>query len=239
MSQSTASRQGAKRAHPDETTGSMTETSSQDAALWRTCYITDRNALEPGQLLSKIDEAARAGVDLIQIREKDLETRPLLDLVQAALGGSADTPTRIIVNDRLDVAMAAQAAGVHLGHASLPPHIVRRVGPPQFLVGVSCHSLNEALAAESAGADYILLGPIFETPSKRAYGPPLGLETLREVAARLRVPSLALGGITVERVLPCLEAGATGIAGITIFQNASCLEERMSALDACFAQRRS
>jgi thiamine-phosphate pyrophosphorylase len=198
------------------------------------CYITDRRALEPKPLLPWIQEAIRVGVDLVQIREKDLETRDLLELVKAAVDAVQGTATRLVVNDRLDVALAAGAAGVHLGAQSLPAHVVRDMVPRDFLVGVSCHSLAETLSAESAGADYVLLGPIFATASKLPYGPPLGLAKLREIAAQVKVPILALGGITVDRVRCCLEAGATGIAGISVFQNCGLLEERVQQLRAQF-----
>jgi thiamine-phosphate pyrophosphorylase len=182
------------------------------------CYITDRKALKPGALLPRIEAAMRAGVDLLQIREKDLPARELITIVRSAVEAARGRSTRIVVNDRLDVALGLGAAGVHLGTQSLPAPIVREIVSPRFLVGVSCHSLEEALAAAAARADYILLGPIFETPSKLAYGPPLGLAKLREVAAQVSVPILALGGVTVERARACLEAGAAGVAGISIFQ---------------------
>lgn len=194
------------------------------------CYITDRRSLEPKPLLPFIVEALRAGVNLVQIREKDLATRDLLKLVESAVSAAEGTATRVVVNDRLDVALAAGAGGVHLGHQSLPAGTVRGMVSGGFLAGVSCHSLAEAVAAEQAKADYVLLGPIFETPSKLAYGPPLGLEKLREVATRVKLPILALGGITVDRVKPCLEAGATGIAGISIFQSAPSLAARVREL---------
>ncbi len=200
------------------------------------CYITDRRALGPKPLPPFILEAVRAGVDLLQIREKDLDTRPLLELVKISVEYARETNTRVVVNDRLDVALALGASGVHLGTRSLPPRAVRDCVPEGFLVGVSCHSLEEARAAESSGADYILLGPVFETPSKIPYGPPLGLAKLQEVAAQVRVPLLALGGINVERVKLCLEAGAAGIAGISIFQNCSSLENRVRELRAELAR---
>ncbi len=200
------------------------------------CYITDRRALQPRPLLSRILEAARAGVELIQIREKDLETRELVDLVRAATDASRGTATRVVVNDRLDVALAVGAAGVHLGTQSMPAAAVRGRVPVGFLVGVSCHSLEEALAAEAAGPDYILLGPVFPTPSKLAYGRPLGLEKLGEVAARVKTPVLALGGITVGRAKACLESGAQGIAGIGIFQECEVLAERVRELRAAIEE---
>jgi thiamine-phosphate pyrophosphorylase len=202
------------------------------------CYITDRRALEPRLLLPRIQEAIRVGVDLVQIREKDLATRELLGLVGAAVDAARETTTRLVVNDRLDVALAARAAGVHLGTQSLPTRVVRELVPRDFLVGVSCHSLEEAVRGEMGGADYVVLGPIFETPSKLPYGSPLGLAKLREVAARVRVPVLALGGITVERARTCLEAGAAGVAGISLFQNCDSLTVRVRELRAEFAANR-
>jgi thiamine-phosphate pyrophosphorylase len=203
------------------------------------CYITDRRALEPKPLLPWIREAVRAGVDMVQIREKDLPTRDLLGLVMEAVDAARGTATRLVVNDRLDVALAAGAAGVHLGTQSLPARVVRELVPRDFLVGVSCHSLEETLSAEAGGADYVLLGPIFETPSKLPYGPPLGLAKLREVAAQVKMPVLALGGITVERVRACLEAGAAGIAGIALFQNCDSLAARVRELRAEFTRQDS
>jgi thiamine-phosphate pyrophosphorylase len=206
----------------------MTET------IPRLSYITDRRALEPEPLLPRVLAAIRAGVDVVQIREKDLPTRPLLELVASVAKESWKLDTRIVVNDRLDVALAGGDAGVHLGTHSLPASLVRSIVPAGFLVGVSCHSLRESLAAAEAGADYILFGPIFETPSKLSYGPPLGIENLRHVASQVRVPILALGGITVERIRPCLDAGATGIAGIRIFQDCASIEDRIRELRSQF-----
>ncbi len=199
------------------------------------CYITDRQALAPRPLLPWIAQAIDARLDLIQIREKDLPTRELVELVKNALETSRRTSTRVVVNDRLDIALGLAADGVHLGTQSLPAHNVRTQVAKEFLVGVSCHSLEEAIEAESAGADYLILGPIFETPSKLRYGPPLGISNLQEVTARVELPVLALGGMTVERVRPCLDAGATGIAGISLFQDCPSLQERVRELRAQFA----
>jgi thiamine-phosphate pyrophosphorylase len=196
------------------------------------CYITDRSALGR-PLLPAIQAAADAGVDLVQVRERDLETRPLLELVRSALAIARASAARVIVNDRLDVALAASAQGVHLGGGSVPAEKVRGAVPVGFLIGVSCHSAGDVRAAEEAGADYALLGPIFETPSKLRYGPPLGLDVLRRAAGEVRrMPVLALGGITVERAADCLAAGAAGIAGISIFQHGDSLAERVALLRA-------
>jgi thiamine-phosphate pyrophosphorylase len=195
------------------------------ARTFLACYITDRHALKPQELLRRISEAARAGVDLIQIREKDLATRDLLALSREAVEAARGTKAQIVINDRLDIALAVGAAGVHLSRESLPASEVRRIVPKDFLIGVSCHSTSQALEAEAAGADYILLGPIFATPSKLQYGPPLGIEKLREATSRLKIPVLALGGINVERARECRAAGARGIAAIRLFQEAESIEE--------------
>jgi len=197
---------------------------------FRLCYITDRRALEPQPLLPRILEAITAGVDLVQVREKDLDTRACLQLAEAAVAAAAGTATRIIVNDRLDVALAVGAAGVHLGGKSMPVSAVRSCVSAGFLIGASCHSLEESLAAPAAGADFILLGPIFESASKLRYGPPLGLAKLEEVVRAISAPVFALGGITVERARSCLEAGASGIAGISIFQNCESVERCVKGL---------
>ena len=196
-------------------------------------YITDRAQINSSTLDACIARAIAAGVDWVQIREKDLPARRLLALAEEATRAARDTGrTRVTVNDRLDVALAAQAHGVHLGTHSLPADLVRRLVPRDFLVGVSCHSLAEALAAQAAGADYLLLGPIFATPSKLAYGPPLGLAKLHEVTLQVSLPVFALGGITLERAAPCRENGAAGIAGIRLFQDCDSVEVLVEKLKA-------
>jgi thiamine-phosphate pyrophosphorylase len=173
-------------------------------------------------LLEKIRDAAAAGINWVQIREKDLETRALTELVRLAVAASRGTHTKILVNDRLDVALATGAAGVHLGETSLPVGTVaewrRSSGRAEFLIGPSCHSVEAAQKAESAGADYIFFGPVFATPSKAAFGAPQGIERLRVVCRSVRIPVLAIGGITVENTHSCVAVGAAGVAAIRMFQ---------------------
>ncbi len=195
------------------------------------CYVTDRNSLaapagpaREAALLERIRVAAAAGVDWIQIREKDLDARPLFDLASAAIGAVRGSAAKLLINDRLDVAWAAGAAGVHLGENALPVGEVvqakRRSGPENFLVGASCHSREAAARSVHEGADYIFFGPVFGTPSKAAFGAPQGLARLAEVCRSVFVPVLAIGGITAENAGSCLDAGASGIAAIRLFQEA-------------------
>jgi thiamine-phosphate pyrophosphorylase len=230
------------------------------------CYVTDRhglpsdarrheNAETPSDsiraLLGSIARAQNAGVDWIQLREKDLCSRDFSLLARSSMEqNSSSHPvlsqrTRFIVNDRLDVAIAQQAHGIHLGENSLPVHEVRQwlarraptapaaPGPDQkFLLGASCHSLASAKSAAQAGADYIFFGPVFATPSKLAHGPPQGLERLHEVCSSLTIPVLAIGGITVENARSCIAGGAAGIAAIRLFQQNNHLDALVTELRA-------
>ncbi len=195
------------------------------------CYVTDRRALgtsDPGEgVTAKIRAAVAAGVDWVQIREKDLPGRELLALARAAIGiaheNAAAGKAGVVVNDRLDVALAAGAAGVHLGGESLPARDAIRWcrggnAPAEFLIGVSCHSLEEAREAENDGASYAFFGPIFETPSKERFGAPQGIARLAEVCRAVRIPVIAIGGVSEENGPECIGAGAAGIAAIRLFQ---------------------
>ena len=193
------------------------------------CYVTDRRSVEA--LLPVIEQALAAGVDVIQIREKDLEARPLLALVEAAVARAQGTATRILVNDRLDAALAARADGVHLPAHGLPVAEVRRAYP-EMLIGASCHDLEELHAAEAGGADFAVFGPVFAPLSKASERPPLGVEKLAEAVRAVKIPVLALGGITVENAAECLRAGAAGVAGITLFQKSADLRDTVALLRA-------
>ena len=184
------------------------------------CYITSRHALGGTEkLLRSIARALARGVDMIQIRERDLDARDLLALTRRVIGLRHRKPSKIVVNTRLDLALAAGANGVHLPADSLPPSSLRPIVPPGFLIGVSCHSLDEVRRAELEGADYVIFGPVFAPLSKPLDLEPRGLVLLAEVARAVRIPVLAVGGVNAENEVACLEAGAAGVAAITMFQN--------------------
>lgn len=185
-------------------------------------------------LVETIRKAAAAGVDWIQIREKDLPARGLAEIAKRAIGCTLRTSTQIVLNDRLDVALATGAAGVHLGESSISVETVsewrRSAGPTDFRIGVSCHSMEAALAAEDSGADYIFFGPVFATPSKAAYGAPQGIDNLQRVCRAVRIPVLAIGGVTVENAGSCIAAGARGVAAIRLFQESDDLSVLVNRL---------
>jgi thiamine-phosphate pyrophosphorylase len=157
--------------------------------------------------------AAGAGVEMIQIRAKELSARALAELVRGAMAMARES--KILVNTRTDVALACGAHGVHLPAASMSPQTIRRIAPVGFMIGVSCHTIGELHAAESEGADFAVYGPVFPSVTKSLT--PIGIQAFREAAASVRLPVYALGGVTAENVLQCIAAGAAGIAGISLF----------------------
>jgi thiamine-phosphate pyrophosphorylase len=184
-----------------------------------TAEATTSASKEFQDILSQVSAAVAAGVQLIQLREKRLTARVLFELTARAVEITRGTSTRLLVNDRADIAAGAGADGVHLTTRSLEPKTVRQTFGNDFLIGASTHSLAEARAARDGGADFIVFGPIFPTPSKDEYGSPLGVHNLADVAAELApFPALALGGISTENARECLRAGASGIAGISLFR---------------------
>jgi thiamine-phosphate diphosphorylase len=239
------------------------------------CYVTERYATErhvidrtllrspnpDATLLKNISAAIEAGVDWIQLREKDMAARQLLELARATIdiatreiangdiakrdiandiatldiakceaepaqhtsGERNGAGARVIVNDRLDVALAVGAAGVHLGGDSASVVDVARWclagnAPAGFSIGVSCHSIEESRQAEERGADHVIFGPVFDTPSKRPFGASQGISRLAEVCSALKIPVIAIGGINEETAMQCVRAGAAGVAAIRLFQ---------------------
>ena len=178
----------------------------------RRYYITDRKSAGGIDALLRFVERAQA--DAVQVREKDLPARELTALVRRVMA----TGARVLVNSRVDVALACGAHGVHLPGDSIAPSEWRRIVPHGFLIGVSAHSAGDVSRAELEGADFAVFSPVFEPLSKASYGPPQGLARLAEAARGVRIPVLALGGVTLENERDCLAAGAAGVAGITLFQ---------------------
>lgn len=176
--------------------------------------VTDRKLVTGKPLEAAVTEALKGGVRAVQLREKDLGTRDLLRLAYQLRDLTLKYDARLFINDRVDIAIAVDADGVHLGQKSMPPFAVRRLSG-KLIIGVSAHNLKEARAGEQAGADFITLGPIYETPSKLKYGRPIGLEALREAAGEVSVPVFAIGGIKTDNLREVLDAGAEGVAVIS------------------------
>ncbi|TAL11634.1 MAG: thiamine phosphate synthase [Nitrospirae bacterium] len=174
--------------------------------------VTDRHQTGGRPLRDVVLAALRAGVRAVQLREKDLPTRALLALARDLADLARPYEARILVNDRADVCLAAGSGGVQLPAAGLPVPAARGLVGADRLIGVSAHSADDAACAERDGADFVVLGPIFETPSKRAFGPPIGLRELERARTRCRVPLFGIGGITKDRVRDVLKAGARGVA---------------------------
>jgi thiamine-phosphate pyrophosphorylase len=177
-------------------------------------YITDRKTAPGcGTLMKFIARAMYAGVDLIQIREKDLSGRDLLELTRRALSLATPHGSKVLVNSRMDVALAAGAHGLHLPAGSVAPRDLRAIAPAGFLIAVSTHSLEELRSAEQEGADFAVFGPIFKEKPLA-----VGIERLQAATRAVSLPVLALGGIDETNAAECIAAGAAGIAGISMFQ---------------------
>jgi thiamine-phosphate pyrophosphorylase len=176
--------------------------------------VTNRQRfdLSPSELIRRISWLAAAGVDLVQIRERDLSDRELTRLVRNAVAATRGTPARVVVNDRADVALAADAAGVHLREDSSSAARVRAFVPPGFLIGCSIH--DSSLARDSSACDYLLFGTVFPSSSKPAGHTAAGLEPLRDACAAANCPVLGIGGVTADSARDVVRAGAAGVAAI-------------------------
>jgi thiamine-phosphate pyrophosphorylase len=196
-----------------------------------TTAATKTSSKEFQDILTLIRAAVAAHIDLVQLREKNLTARMLYELTAGAAEITRESETRLLVNDRADVARAAGADGVHLTTNSVGASVIRLAFGPEFLIGVSTHSLAEVRAARDAGADFAVFGPVFETESKRQYGSPVGVEGLHEAAEVIAsFPVLAIGGMSLRNASKCLHAGASGIAAIRLFANSKSLESVVAAI---------
>jgi thiamine-phosphate pyrophosphorylase len=179
------------------------------------CLVTDRTQTRGRDLVAVVGECLAAGLPAVQVREKDLGAADLAFLCRRLVAPVRDAGAMLVVNDRVDVALAVGADAVQRTHTSLPVDDIRAIAGRRLRIGVSVHSLQDAVDAELKGADWITYGPVYDTPSKRPYGPPQGLERLASVARGLRIPVVAIGGITPERVKDVRAAGAHGVAAIS------------------------
>jgi len=181
----------------------------------RLCLVTDRAQTRGRELVDVVAQCLQAGLPAVQLREKDLPAADLARLGRALRDLTRRHGARLIVNDRADVALAVEADGVQRTSTSLPVADLRAVADERLAIGASVHSLDEAVAAAAAGADWIVFGPVYDTPSKRAYGPPQGPARLEAVCRAVGVPVIAIGGVTPERVVEVCRAGARGVAAIS------------------------
>ena len=178
--------------------------------------ITDRHQVkEKDQFLETIEELLQSGIKMIQLREKDLSAAELYPLAKSLRTMTHHHDSLLLINDRIDLALAVKADGVHLGHHSLPINVARKILGPKFLIGASTHSSAEVKVASQQGADFVTFGPIYFTPSKAAYGNPVGIEPLQEIAVETSIPIYALGGIKADNAKTTLEAGIYGLAAIS------------------------
>ena len=189
---------------------------------FRLYLVTDRHQTAGRPLVSVVGRAVNAGVRAVQLRERDLPIRALLSL---SLDLQRELPDmQLFINDRVDLAVGLGCRGVHLRESSLPAPVVRTLLRPSQLLGLSVHSVQGAVAAERHGADFVVLGPIYDTPSKREYGAPLGLQVLEQAARAVTIPIFAIGGMTASRTREMLQAGAFGVAVLSSILSASNVE---------------
>lgn len=206
---------------------------------FRLYLVTDRQATGGRPLTGVLEACLGAGLRAVQLREKDLAAGELVCLAAGLRELTARHGARLLVNDRVDVALAAGADGVHLPSSGLPPRLARALVGPDRLVGVSAHSAAEVEAAGEAGADFAVFGPVYDTPAKRPFGPPQGLGALAAVCRVSRIPVLAIGGVTAARVAELRDAGAAGVAAIRALLEAAnpaaVTREMLAACEAAWA----
>jgi thiamine-phosphate pyrophosphorylase len=183
--------------------------------------VTDRSLTQGHDLLWVLQQALDGGVKAIQLREKDLGGSALFSLAEAARKLTQSYHARLLINDRIDLALAVDADGVQLGKASLPIETARALLGPRKLLGASTHSLEEAQEAERNGADFVLFGPVYFTPSKAPYGAPQGLAALKKVVEKISLPIYAIGGIKLENIADTRRTGVRGVALISAVMSAA------------------
>ena len=197
---------------------------------FRLLLVTDRRQTKGRPLVPLLQRVLTAAAPAIQLRERDLSARELMTLAREVQALTASHRSQLLINDRIDVALALEGVGVHLRSNSLPVPVARQMLGAQRLLGISVHAVEEAVQAESQGVDYIVLGPIYATPSKQMFGPPLGIHTLEKACKLVRVPILGIGGVTAARAREMRRAGAFGAAVITAILSATDVESAASEL---------
>ena len=196
----------------------------------RLLVVTDRHQTKGRPLVPLLQRVFTAAAPAIQLRERDLSARELVTLAYEVQAVTASRRSQLLINDRIDVALALEGVGVHLRSNSLPVSVARQLLGAQRLLGVSVHAVEEVVSAQSQGADYIVLGPIYETPSKQTFGPPLGIHTLEKACRLVRIPIIGIGGVTAARAREMRRAGAFGVAVITAVLGAADVESATSKL---------
>ncbi len=190
----------------------------------RLLVVTDRHQTNGRPLVPLLQRVLAVGISMVQLRERDLSAGELVTLAREVQAVTASARSQLLINDRIDVALALEGVGVHLRSNSLPVPVARQLLGAGRLLGVSVHGVEEAMQAESQGADYIVLGPIYETPSKQMFGPPLGIHTLEKACGLVRIPIFGIGGVTAARAREMRRAGAFGAAVITVILGADDVE---------------
>jgi thiamine-phosphate pyrophosphorylase len=190
----------------------------------RLLLVTDRHQTKGRPLVPLLQRVLSAAVPIVQLRERDLSARELVTLAREVQVLTASRRSQLLINDRIDVALALEGVGVHLRSNSLPVSVARELLGAQRLLGISVHTVEEAVLAQSQGADYVVLGPIYETPSKQMFGPPLGIHILEKACRLIRIPIIGIGGVTAARAREMRCVGAFGAAVITAILGADDIE---------------
>jgi thiamine-phosphate pyrophosphorylase len=206
---------------------------------WSVYVITDRQAAGGRSMLDVVRSAVQGGASVVQLREKSVSTRDMVELGRALLEVTRPAGVPLIVNDRVDVALAIEADGVHVGHDDMPVALARRLLGAGRILGASPETLAEAREMEQAGADYLGVGDVYGTPSKADAGAPIGVAGLAEVMRAVTIPVVAIGGITAANAGPVVEAGAAGVAVISAVVGAADPEEAARRLRKAIESKRS
>ena len=193
-------------------------------------YLIADTGLFQKDIISSVRRSIDGGVKAIQLRGKNLPAREILRIGERLRLLTSEYSVKLFINDRIDVAMILGADGVHLGQNGLPVGIVRKILGDSLIIGVSTHSLKEAKNAERGGADFITFGPIFATPSKVVYGPPVGLRRLVNLTGRIKIPVFAIGGINMDRIQDVMKKGANGVAVISAILNSESVYDAAASM---------